>query len=96
MTNNSDNEKMESTMQEISQRDDEIARSKRSSLQKEISRLKEDLKIAEQNQAKPTHNDPAYLQISPELANEHHKKIVFLRKDLAARIFEYEQLDVEA
>ncbi|MBX4205533.1 MAG: hypothetical protein KW788_05160 [Candidatus Doudnabacteria bacterium] len=86
---------MNSTMQEIELQDqsqDQSTGNKRTDLKSDIANLEQDIVDAEANVKRLKDEDP-YTPISPELANEHKRGIVFLRKDLEKKKAEFSDLD---
>lgn len=70
-----------------------VGLNKRQSLQSDIANLKKNIKNAQAEVENSNLASSLQTSISPEQANESKKKVVFLRKDLAAKQSEYEQLD---
>jgi hypothetical protein len=91
MTNSDD---MKDTMNEIDMQDQPVVSvNMRESLKSDIKSLERDIKDAQETADRSDEDAPSHTPISPEQANESKKNIVFLKKDLAQKKSQFEQLD---
>lgn len=86
---------MESTMREIEDRELPLSPkgNKREEILSDISSLEHEIKAAEDEIQESNDLQPSNRSVSPELANERKRHIVFLNKDLRNKQTEYEELD---
>lgn len=82
------------TMNEIEEQDAPRNRTNlRESLQSDISILEIQIKEAQETTDNQNQMPYGFNPVSPEQANEDKRNLVFLKKDLAQKKFEYEKLD---
>ena len=84
---------MQETMDEIDRMDGSAPLgNKRDTLLSDISEIEGNIKTAQEN-LKLLRTEAPLTPITPEQANARNRAIVFLRKDLARKQTEYEELD---
>lgn len=78
--------RMDSTMNEILEADKLLIRQKRDNLLKEITIIENKIRSAGQTGL------ASQIQISPELANQLQRDMIFMKRDLAKKKIEYAEL----